>query len=99
MVLARSDKLPVKHAGVIFSERILKRHEISLTDAAKHLHMSRKQLSLFVNGKSDVSIDLAKKLEISTGVSAVFWLNIQKYYDLYVARNDLVKADPLYIFS
>jgi addiction module HigA family antidote len=99
MALARSNELPVKHAGVIFSERILKRHEISLTDAAKHLHMSRKELSLFVNGKSAVSINLAKKLECSTGVSAGFWLNVQKQYDLYTARNDLVKADPFYIFS
>lgn len=98
MTLARSNKLPVKHAGVIFSKRILKQHEISIADAAKHLHMSRKQVSLFVNGKSDVSISLAKKLEISTGVSAGFWLNIQKSYDLYVARNDKVEAAPLYAF-
>lgn len=99
MALARSNKLPVMHAGVIFSKRILKRHDISITDAAKLLHMSREQASLFVNGKSDVSIVLAKKLEVSTGVSAGFWLNVQKSYDLYVARNDLVEAEPLYTFS
>jgi addiction module HigA family antidote len=99
MALTRSNKLPVKHAGVIFSKRILKRHEISITDAAKHLHMSRKQVSLFVNGKSDVSIVLAKKLELSTGVSAEFWLNVQKSYNLYIARNDLVEAEPLYAFN
>jgi addiction module HigA family antidote len=99
MALARSNALPVKHAGVIFSERMLKRHEISIADAAKHLHMSCKQVTLFVNGKSDVSVVLAKKLELSTGVSAGFWLNVQKSYDLYVARNDIVEAEPLYTFS
>jgi plasmid maintenance system antidote protein VapI len=35
-------------------------------------------VSLFVNGKSDVSTALAKKLELSTGITASFWLNIQK---------------------
>jgi len=99
MALARSNELPVKHAGMIFSEKILKRYKISIADAAKHLHMSRKQVSLFVNGKSDVSIVLAKKLELSTGISAGFWLNIQKAYDLYIARNDLIEAEPLYTFN
>lgn len=99
MTLIKSNKLPVKHAGVIFNERILKRHKISQTDAAKFLHMSRKQVSLFANGKVSVSVDLAKKLEASTGVSAGFWLNIQKSYDLYVARNKIVEAEPMYAFS
>ncbi|MFT4926701.1 MAG: plasmid maintenance system antidote protein VapI [Phenylobacterium sp.] len=35
--------------------------------------MSRKQVSLFVNGKSRVSIELAKKLQIATGISAALY--------------------------
>ena len=99
MSLVRSNKLPVKHAGIIFNERILKRHNISQTQAAKNLHMSRKQVSLFVNGKSDVSITLAKKLALSTGISAGFWLNIQKSYDLYKTRDEVIKAEPMYAFG
>lgn len=78
MALIRSSKLPVKHPGLIFNERILARHNISLSDAAKFLHMSRKQITLFVNGRASVSIALSKKLEAYTGISAGFWLNIQK---------------------
>jgi addiction module HigA family antidote len=96
MTLFRSNKLPVKHAGLIFNERILILHKISQTDAAKSLHMSRKQVSLFANGKVSVSVSLAKKLEISTGISASFWLNIQKNYDLYIARDEMVEAEPLF---
>jgi addiction module HigA family antidote len=99
MTLIRSDKLPIKHAGIVFNERILKRHKISQTDAAKHLYMSRKQVSLFVNGKSDVSTALAKKLELSSGITASFWLNIQKNYDLYMARDEVVEAQPMYAFG
>lgn len=76
MALVRSNELSVKHPGIIFAERILKRHNISQTDAAKCLHMSRKQVSLFANGRVPVSVSLAKKLEISIGISAGFWLNV-----------------------
>ena len=85
MTLIRSNNLPVKHAGIIFNERILIHHNISQTQAAKILHMSRKQIWLFANGKTSVSISLSKKLEAATGISAGFWLNIQKSYDLYMA--------------
>jgi addiction module HigA family antidote len=99
MTLIRSNKLPVKHPGLIFNQRILIVHKISQTDAAKTLHMSRKQVSLFANGKVSVSVSLAKKLETSTGISAGFWLNIQKAYDLYKARNEIVEAEPMYPFG
>lgn len=99
MSIIRSNKLPVKHAGIILKERILKPRNISISDAAVRLHMSRKQVSLFVNGKSNVSVGLAKKLEAATGISAGFWLNIQKAYDLYMARNEIVEAEPLYAFA
>ncbi len=99
MTLIRSNKLPVKHPGIIFNERILLTHNISQTEAAVFLHMSRKQVSLFANGKVSVSISLAKKLETSTGISAGFWLNIQKAYDLYMSRNEIVEAEPMYRFG
>ena len=98
-MIERSNKLPVKHPGLIFNERILVRHEISITEAAKKLHMSRKQVSLFANGNSDVSVSLAKKLEVSTGISAGFWLNTQKSYDLFKSKDVVVEAEPLYSFG
>jgi addiction module HigA family antidote len=99
MTLIRSNKLPVKHAGIFFNERVLIAHNISKTEAAKYLRMSRKQVSLFANGKVSVSVSLAKKLEAATGISAGFWLNIQKAYDLYVARDEIVEAKPMYAFG
>ena len=56
--------------------------------------MSRKQVSLFSGGRLSVDIALVKKLEISTEISAGFWLNVQKYYDLHMARNDVVEVEP-----
>lgn len=99
MTVTRSEHLPVKHPGQVFKERILEVHHISVTDAAKKLYISRKNLSLFVNGKADVSVRLAKKLEIGTGISAGFWLNLQKSHHLYITRNETVEAEPLFRHS
>ena len=99
MALVRSNQLPVKHAGIIFNERVLIPRKITQTQAAKFLHMSRKQVSLFANGKTSVSVSLSKKLEAATGISAGFWLNIQKSYDLYMTRDEIIEAEPMYAFG
>ena len=90
MTLLISNKLPIKHPGFIFNERILMPHKISQVDAAESLQMNQKQISLFVNGETSVSISLARKLEISTGITSCFWLNIQKKFDLYMASNKAI---------
>lgn len=99
MSVNRSHKLPVKHPGLLFKQRFLTRLDISVQAAADKLHISRKQLSLFINGHSAVSISLAKKLEIGTGVSAEFWLNRQKKYDLYMAQSEKVEAESLFPYA
>lgn len=99
MTIIRNDNLPVKHPGQVFKERILTTHNITVTEAANRLHINRKNLSLFVNGKADVSVRLAKKLDVGTGISAGFWLNLQKSYNLYITRNEKVEAEPLYVYS
>ena len=88
MTLIRNTKLPTKHAGVIFNERILLKRNISVAEAATSLNMSCDEVILFVEGKRPVDIPLAKKLETATFISARFWLNIQREYDLHISRNE-----------
>jgi len=94
MVLIRSDKLPVTHAGIVFKKRVLDRHKITITDAAIQLHVTRKEISDFVNGHSHVTINLAKKLETGTGISSGFWLNIQKNYDITCLTRGRIILNP-----
>ena len=95
MTLIRSNKLPVTHAGIIFKKRILERHNITVSEAAKLMHIGRPHLSKFVNGRVGVTAPLAMKLEKSPGISAGFWMNIQKSYDLYINRDLKIDAEPL----
>lgn len=99
MTLIRSNKLPVKHPGVVFYERCLKAHGIEKKTAAQYLHMSAKQVYEFTNGRSSVSTKLALKLCKATGISAEFWLNLQHMHDLYMARDEVIDAEPLYAFG
>ena len=99
MTLIKSNKLPVKHPGVVFYERCLKARGIEKKVAAQHLNMSAKQIYEFTNGRSSVSTKLALKLYKATGISAEFWLNLQHMYDLYMARDEVIEAQPLYAFG
>ena len=78
------------HPGIILGEDILKTLDITITDGANRMGISRKTLSLVVNGKARIRADLAVRLElIFDKPSAEQWLRMQSAYDLYHARLEL----------
>lgn len=79
------------HPGLILGEDILKEMNITITDGANRLGISRKTLSLVVNGKARIQADLAVKLEtVFNKPSAEHWLRMQSAHDLYYARLKMV---------
>ncbi len=71
------------HPGELLRELWLQPLGLSITDAAKHLKISRKTLSEIVNGKASVSSEMAVRLELAFGKSAQSWLGHQSEYDLW----------------
>ncbi len=51
--------------------------------------MNRTNVSNVVNGHTGISVELAIKLSHAFGVSAEFWLNLQRNYDLRIVSNNL----------
>ena len=94
MTLVRSIKLPARHPGIVF-RKVLEKQNVSISDAANNMHVDHPQLNNFTIGKFDVTIPFAKKLELSTGISAEFWLNLQNTYDLFIHRNLSTNCEPL----
>jgi addiction module HigA family antidote len=88
-------KRPV-HPGEILRADVLEDLELSVSEAARRLGVSRVALSRVVNGHAAVSASLALRLE-SAGIStADFWLRLQSAYDLAVARDaERVVVEPL----
>ena len=80
------------HPGEIIRELCLEPLELSVTEAAEALGVSRKTLSSIINGKSGISPEMAVRLSIAFDTSSESWLNQQTQYDLWQAeqhRNEL----------
>lgn len=54
---------------------------ISQEEFAARMGTSAKNISTLVNGQSNISNDMAKKLSIMTGTSTELWLNLQNTFD------------------
>ncbi len=74
------------HPGEIVKSLCLEPLEITVTDAAKALGVSRKTLSAILNGRAGISPEMAIRLSIAFGTSAESWLNQQLQYDLWHAE-------------
>ena len=80
------------HPGEIIKEFCLEPLGLSITDAAKALGISRKTLSAIVNGRANISTEMAIRLSIAFNTSAELWLNQQTQYELWLAKQ---KRDQL----
>jgi addiction module HigA family antidote len=54
---------------------------LSVTEAAKRLGVSRKQLSEIVNGRAGISAEMAIRLDNAFGGGAETWHRLQAAYD------------------
>lgn len=81
-----SEMKPV-HPGAVLREDVLKEMKISITKAAKELNVSRKQLSEIVNETSSISAEMAVRLESGFGITAEFWLDMQKNFDIWKVKS------------
>lgn len=75
------------HPGYFLKEAILDEREISITQAAKNLGITRKALSEFINEKSKCSHMMARRLAEATGTGVAFWINMQANLDTWEAEN------------
>ena len=64
---------------------------LTVIDAAKALGVSRKTLSMVVNGRAGFSPEMAIRLSIAFDTSAESWLNQQIQFDLWQAENQRSK--------
>ncbi len=77
--------MPMKnppHPGLSVRHDCLEPLELSVTDAAKRLGVSRKQLSDILNGHSGISPEMAIRLDKAFGGGADTWFRLQSAYDL-----------------
>lgn len=74
------------HPGEVLRQLCLDPLNLSVTEAARGLGVSRKTLSAIVNGRAGVTPEMAVRLSIAFGTSSESWLNQQVQYDLWLAE-------------
>ncbi len=76
------------HPGEVIRGLCLEPLEITVTDAAEALGVSRKTLSAILNGRAGISPEMALRLSIAFNTSPESWMNQQTQYDLWLAKKD-----------
>lgn len=74
------------HPGEIIKELCLDPLELSITEAAEALGVSRKTLSSILNGRAGISPEMAIRLSKAFGTTPESWMNQQAQYDLWHAQ-------------
>lgn len=77
------------HPGEVVRALCIEPLDLSVTEAAAGLGVTRKTLSAILNGRAGISPEVAIRLGKAFGTSAESWLNQQVQYDLWVAERKL----------
>ncbi len=82
------------HPGVLLKEDVLVPLELTITQAAKDLGVSRKALSELINEKMSLSPDMAVRISKATNTSPESWLGMQAKLDLWKSLNKDINVIP-----
>lgn len=70
------------HPGRIVRQECIAPLKLSITQAARHLHVTRQALNNLVNERAGISPEMAIRLSKAFGSSPETWLGLQMDYDL-----------------
>ncbi len=74
------------HPGDWLRTEIIAPHGLNVTDAARHLGVTRQAMSNLLNARAGLSADMAIRFEKAFGVKADTLLRMQTSYELAQAR-------------
>lgn len=81
--------LPPVHPGEILREEYMKPFNLSANALATALGVTAARVNEIANERRGITADTALRLAAYFGTDAQSWLNLQKNYELEVARNEL----------
>lgn len=70
------------HPGEILREDVINANEITITEAARLLGVTRTTLSNVLNQKADISPEMCFRIALVFGGTAEIWANLQTKYNL-----------------
>ena len=82
---------PPTHPGSILREDVLPALGLSVTEAARELHVTRQTLHRVLAGSAAVTPEMAVRLGKFCGNGPTLWLRMQQAYDLWHAERELMR--------
>ncbi len=89
-------EMPPVHPGEILKTLFMEPLGIGVKQMATDLGVTPKTVSAIVNGHQGISVEMALRLSKAFGTSSDVWINLQKDYELWKAR-ELVNLDNVRI--
>lgn len=87
------------HPGELLREDFLRDYELTVSQLAEAVGVSRQSINELLRGRRAVSPEMSLKLARLFGNSPDFWLNAQRAVDLWDAhqaiKNDITRIKPL----
>lgn len=80
---------PPTHPGEILRDDVLPALEVTVSEAARQLRVTRQTLHRILSGRSGISPEMAVRLGKFCGNGAGLWLSMQHAYDLWHAERRL----------
>lgn len=81
------------HPGEVLREDVINPLGLTVTEAARHLGVTRKTLSALINCKAAMSPEMAVRIGKATKTSPESWLYMQAKLDLWHAQRRQAKVE------
>jgi antitoxin HigA-1 len=77
------------HPGVILAEDVLPALRMTVSQAARHLRVTRQTLHRIIAGRTAITPEMALRLGKFCGNGPELWLRMQEQHDLWQAKRKL----------
>ncbi len=82
-------EMHVIHPGQLIKSELVEANELTISEIAEMLRVSRQAVSNIINEKADISTEMALRLATVFGGTANIWLQLQSKYDLNMAAKKI----------
>lgn len=80
------------HPGEILRREYMEPSKLKAADLARATGLSTGRVSEILNGKRDITAEIAYRLQQATKISAQLWLGLQNDYDLYMIEKKKARS-------
>jgi len=87
-IMRKMDMIEIEHPGIMLKEDFLDDLGVKPGSFARAIGVDRAAIKKIIDGKRAITADMALRFGLFFNMSPGFWLNLQKDYELRIAKRD-----------